>query len=67
MTFTNQVAIITGAGEGIGYEIARHLAHQGASIILNDINAERAKQADLHAPNVGENQKHDIDGDRQPR
>ena len=45
MIFTNQVAIITGAGEGIGYEIARHLAHQGASIILNDINAERAKQA----------------------
>src|SRR6188474_2748259 len=45
MTFTNQVAIITGAGEGIGYEIARSLAHQGASVILNDINAERAKQA----------------------
>lgn len=45
MTFTNQVAIITGAGEGIGYEIARQLAHQGASVILNDINAERAKQA----------------------
>lgn len=45
MTFNNQVAIITGAGEGIGYEIARHLAHKGASVILNDINAERAKQA----------------------
>jgi len=45
MTFTNQVAIITGAGEGIGYEIARSLAHQGASVILNDINAERAQQA----------------------
>jgi len=45
MTFTDQVAIITGAGEGIGYEIARHLAHKGASVILNDINAERAKQA----------------------
>jgi len=45
MSFTNQVAIITGAGEGIGYEIARHLAHKGASVILNDINAERAKQA----------------------
>lgn len=45
MTFTNQVAVITGAGEGIGYEIARHLALNGASVILNDINAERAKQA----------------------
>jgi len=45
MTFANQVAIVTGAGEGIGYEIARSLAHQGASVILNDINAEHAQQA----------------------
>ncbi len=45
MTFTNQVAIITGAGEGIGCEIARQLALKGASVILNDINAERAQQA----------------------
>jgi glucose 1-dehydrogenase len=45
MTFTNQVAIITGAGEGIGYEIARQLALKDASVILNDINAERAQQA----------------------
>jgi 3-oxoacyl-[acyl-carrier protein] reductase len=45
MTFTNQVAIITGAGEGIGYEIARQLSLKGAAVILNDINTERAKQA----------------------
>ncbi len=45
MTFTNQVAIITGAGEGIGYEIARQLSLKGASVILNDINTERAKRA----------------------
>jgi 3-oxoacyl-[acyl-carrier protein] reductase len=45
MIFANQVAIITGAGEGIGNEIARQLALQGASVILNDINAERAKEA----------------------
>jgi glucose 1-dehydrogenase len=45
MTFTNQVAIITGAGEGIGREIARHLAREGASVLLNDIDAARAEQA----------------------
>jgi len=43
--FINQVAIITGAGEGIGYETSRQLSAQGASIILNDIFEDRAKQA----------------------
>lgn len=42
--FTNQVAIVTGAGEGIGYEIARQLCEQGASVLLNDIIEDRAKQ-----------------------
>ncbi len=37
-TFENKVAIITGAGTGIGFEIARQLAAAGASVILNDID-----------------------------
>jgi len=37
-SFEGQSAIITGAGQGIGYEIARQLALNGASIILNDID-----------------------------
>ena len=43
--FLNQVAIVTGAGEGIGYEISRQLCEQGASVLLNDIFEDRAKQA----------------------
>lgn len=43
--FSNQVAIVTGAGQGIGFEIARQLCINGASVILNDIDEELAKNA----------------------
>jgi 3-oxoacyl-[acyl-carrier protein] reductase len=43
--FANQAAVITGAGEGIGYAIARQLALGGASVLLNDMNEVLAQQA----------------------
>lgn len=43
--FTNQVAVITGAGQGIGFEIASQLVDQGANVILNDIDEARARYA----------------------
>jgi NAD(P)-dependent dehydrogenase (short-subunit alcohol dehydrogenase family) len=43
--FTNQVAIITGAGQGIGFEIARQMSLNGASILINDISEELIKKA----------------------
>jgi NAD(P)-dependent dehydrogenase (short-subunit alcohol dehydrogenase family) len=38
MSHKNKVAIVTGAGQGIGYEICRQLVQQGAKVILNDID-----------------------------
>jgi NAD(P)-dependent dehydrogenase (short-subunit alcohol dehydrogenase family) len=43
--FMGQVAVITGAGQGIGYEIARQLCQHGAKAILNDVDDNLAKQA----------------------
>jgi glucose 1-dehydrogenase len=43
--FNGQVAIVTGAGQGIGYEICRQLAKRGASVVLNDFDSELATSA----------------------
>ncbi len=43
--FTNQVAVITGAGQGIGFEIARQMAMGGAAVLLNDIDEQLAQRA----------------------
>jgi NAD(P)-dependent dehydrogenase (short-subunit alcohol dehydrogenase family) len=43
--FSGQVAIITGAGQGIGFEIARQLALNGAAVLINDINEGLIKKA----------------------
>ena len=43
--FANQAVIVTGAGEGIGYEVARQFGAEGASVLLNDLIPERAQAA----------------------
>ena len=45
LKFSNQSVIITGAGQGIGFEIARQLALHGASVLLNDIDEKLTSSA----------------------
>jgi len=45
MDFENKTAIVTGAGQGIGFEICRSLANNGAKVILNDLDGELAEKA----------------------
>ena len=51
--FNNQVAIITGAGQGIGFEIAKQLAAQGAGVILNDAYSDLATEAAKNIRTIG--------------
>jgi glucose 1-dehydrogenase len=45
MSFINKTAIVTGAGQGIGFEMAKQLAAAGASVILNDIDIVLSEKA----------------------
>ncbi|HEY0053766.1 MAG TPA: SDR family oxidoreductase [Pedobacter sp.] len=45
MSFKNKVAIVTGAGQGIGFEICNDLAKEGAQVILNDLDHNLANDA----------------------
>lgn len=42
---SHRVALVTGAGQGMGLGIVRALATQGARVLLNDYHADRAHQA----------------------
>jgi len=43
--FSDKVAIVTGAGSGIGRALSEELAGRGARVILADVNPERVERA----------------------
>lgn len=44
MDLKGRVAIVTGAGRGLGWAIAKRLADEGASLVIADINWESARE-----------------------
>ena len=48
-----RVAVITGAGQGIGREIGRVLHEHGARVVLADIDADAAREAAADVDGVG--------------
>ncbi|UBM59956.1 SDR family oxidoreductase [Marinilongibacter aquaticus] len=45
MNFTGKTALITGAGQGIGFEIVNQLCAHGATVVFNDIDKEVGQTA----------------------
>ncbi|MDE1165230.1 MAG: SDR family oxidoreductase [Pseudomonas sp.] len=44
MKLANKVALVTGAGQGMGRAIARHFAQAGARVVAVDLNLQAAEQ-----------------------
>jgi len=44
MSLQGKVALVTGAASGIGEQCARHLANEGAAVVIADLNIEVARR-----------------------
>jgi meso-butanediol dehydrogenase / (S,S)-butanediol dehydrogenase / diacetyl reductase len=53
MSINEKVALVTGAGEGIGRAIALRLARDGADIAIVDLNEDKMKGVDDDVRAIG--------------
>ena len=58
-----KVAIVTGAGRGMGREVSRKLVDLGANAVVNDVSLEDAKASINDISTSGNNEMFAIDGD----
>ena len=55
MRLKDKIAVITGAGRGIGRDIALAYAQEGAHVVINDIDAQTAADTAKEAAAFGSN------------
>jgi 3-oxoacyl-[acyl-carrier protein] reductase len=59
----NKVAIITGAGEGIGFTIAELLLQSGGKVVINDVDEDKCKMAVARLSDIGQGEIFGFPGD----
>ena len=58
MRLNNQIAIVTGGGQGIGRQIALRLGQEGAIVVIGDINEKGSHEtAEMIAKSGGRKAK----------
>ena len=51
MEIREKVAVVTGAGSGIGRAVVQRLAHEGAAVVVGDVDEDAGSSAvrEIHA------------------
>src|SRR5690625_1872965 len=57
--FAGKVAVVTGAGSGIGQSVAVELARSGASVAISDIDTDGLEQTEQRLKEIGASVKAD--------